>query len=502
MTTLTEKSIIKSRSGVYSDTSENRRKNRVGQKYGADGKSDDDSKDSKKESLTSEKELEAVNKVIQAIAAGKVNLPNAEVVKLYEKRRDLETKVKQATDENSKEKPESSKKEEPKKESEKKSSKVPERAKDYEVDGKKYKVWSDFEKRSTLAEDENGTVRALSTSGYVSSDKTIKKVIKEQFGAKEPEKKESRKDSKSEQLDKDIESIKVARDKESVGSERWKNLNNVWNQLMDKRQNQKLREEQKNKEKEPKQEAKETSKKINEAQKKDSGKKEEVDNLQRRKELSEKVERLIAEKKKKFPNPDIESPMSDEEKRLTKEIADTWSKINKLIQENRKTKEESKSEPKHDESEESYTRVKFEDVPNSGKVNLKKYLSEKMKKSADEAWGDISKIDTKGLQKMEKGLVEDFNRQFDDLPKSRRAEKLYAITKVKGELAKRGKETQSTETNKKSKMVTVSYREFNKQNQPVTKEKEVSEKGLQKFIEKIKEKDNFYDVLAYSRGDD
>lgn len=365
MTTLTEKSIIKSRSGVYSDTSENRRKNRVGQKYGADGKSDDNSKDSKKESLTPEKELEAVNKVIQAIAAGKVNLPNAEVVKLYEKRRDLETKVKQATDEKSKEKPESSKKAEPKKESEKKSSKAPEKAKDYEVDGKKYKVWSDFEKRSTLAEDENGTVRALSTSGYVSSDKTIKKVIKERFGAKEPDKKDSGKNSKSEQLDKDIESIKATRDKEPVGSERWKNLNNVWNQLMDKRQNQKLREKQKNEEKES-----------------SSSKKEE---------------------------PKV-------------------------------------SETEKVEESEVYTRVKFEDVPNSGKVNMKKYLSEKMKKSADEAWGDISKIDTKGLQKMEKGLVEDFNRQFDDLPKSRRAEKLYAITKVKGELAKRGKESQKTET--------------------------------------------------------
>lgn len=62
-----------------------------------------------------------------------------------------------------------------------------------------------------------------------------------------------------------------------------------------------------------------------------------------------------------------------------------------------------------------------------------------MKRSADEAWGDISRIDTEGLRKMERGMVEDFNRQFDDLPKSRRAEKLYAIMKVKGELAKRDK---------------------------------------------------------------
>lgn len=43
MTTLIEKSILnerleKSRSGTYSDTSENRRKHRVGQKYGSEKK--------------------------------------------------------------------------------------------------------------------------------------------------------------------------------------------------------------------------------------------------------------------------------------------------------------------------------------------------------------------------------------------------------------------------------------------------------------------------------
>lgn len=41
MTTLIEKSILnerleKSRSGIYADTSENRRKHRVGQKYGSE----------------------------------------------------------------------------------------------------------------------------------------------------------------------------------------------------------------------------------------------------------------------------------------------------------------------------------------------------------------------------------------------------------------------------------------------------------------------------------
>lgn len=180
-------------------------------------------------------------------------------------------------------------------------------------------------------------------------------------------------------------------------------------------------------------------------EKKEEPKKEEVNNLQRRKELSEKVERLISEKKKKFPNPDIESPMSDEEKRLTKEIADTWSEINKLIQENRKSKEESKSESKQGETEESYTRVKFEDVPNSGKVNLKKYLSEKVRKGVDEKWSNIKNIPTDNLKKMEKGLVNDLNKNFEAIKKSQRAELLYSIMKVKGELEKRGKESQKKE---------------------------------------------------------
>lgn len=111
-------------------------------------------------------------------------------------------------------------------------------------------------------------------------------------------------------------------------------------------------------------------------------------------------------------------------------------KPSQTVEQQKKVPSESQKET---ETEESFTRVKFDDVPNSGKVNLKKYLSEKMKHSADEAWGNIEKIDTEGLRKMERGAVEDFNRQFDDLPKSRRAEKLYGIMKIKGELEKRKK---------------------------------------------------------------
>lgn len=190
-----------------------------------------------------------------------------------------------------------------------------------------------------------------------------------------------------------------------------------------------------------------------EAVKQAKGEKPEKDNKAKRKELSEKVEKLIAEKKKKFPNPDISSPMSEEEKRLTKEIADVWSEINQLIREENKrekSKEEKKPEVKSEEkpkeeTEESYTRVKFEDVPNSGKVNLKKYLSEKVRKGVDEKWSNIKNIPTDNLKKMEKGLVNDLNKNFEAIKKSQRAELLYSIMKVKGELEKRGKESQKKE---------------------------------------------------------
>lgn len=108
-------------------------------------------------------------------------------------------------------------------------------------------------------------------------------------------------------------------------------------------------------------------------------------------------------------------------------------------------KEEPKKEETSEEVKESFTRVKFEDVPNSGKVNLKKYLSEKVRQGVDEKWSNIKNIPTDNLKKMEKGLVNDLNKNFEAIKKSQRAELLYSIMKVKGELEKRGKESQKKE---------------------------------------------------------
>lgn len=109
-------------------------------------------------------------------------------------------------------------------------------------------------------------------------------------------------------------------------------------------------------------------------------------------------------------------------------------------------KPENKDTSKSGDNEESYTRVKFDDLPNSGKVNLKKkYLTPKRKAAADNKLSDISKMDTSELKKMEKGLVNDLNKNFEAIKKSQRAELLYSIMKVKGELEKRGKESQKKE---------------------------------------------------------
>lgn len=470
MVTLTERTIMKSRSGVYSDTAENRRKHRVGQKYGAEKQSDDGEKTEKKETDPA-KELEAVNKVIAAINEGKLNLPAAEVMKLSEKKQKLEAAKNQA-------------------------------------------------------EKINAGVKANEEKKNAEEAKETSKKINE------AQKKESeQKESVYEKADRVLKEAPIGAEASGGGYGPFKKEKvGVWiNKVTGRKFNGSLAEH--------------IGGFSDFAIKKKL--KEEVDNLQRRKELSEKVERLISEKKKKFPNPDIESPMSDEEKRLTKEIADTWSEINKLIQENRKSKEESKSEPqkervslsgwegnsfsdtkkygedgvvesmavqavpnlkdkkyeysasvsaskvsfeaaeefhkeaedlksklfsspneaakaadkfankwnskdsksesKQGETEESYTRVKFEDVPNSGKVNLKKYLSEKVRKGVDEKWSNIKNIPTENLKKMEKGLVNDLNKNFEAIKKSQRAELLYSIMKVKGELESRGKETQKKE---------------------------------------------------------
>lgn len=318
MTTLIEKSILnerleKSRSGTYADTSENRRKHRVGQKYGSEKKEEEKPEKTSSNEKDPAKELEAVDKVIAAINEGKLKLPQEEIMVLIEKKNNLELAKRQAE-----------------------------------------KIHS---------------------------------------------------------------GVKANEEKRNAA------------------------------------EAKETSKKINEAQKE-----EKKPSLSKEKLESAKDGSSITIKNTQTGNTVISYTKKDDqwfsENSMTRgEVKASPEQVSKTVEGyNRKTYstkidlvEETKSEPKKEETEESYTRVKFEDVPNSGKVNLKKYLSEKVRKGVDEKWSNIKNIPTDNLKKMEKGLVNDLNKNFEAIKKSQRAELLYSIMKVKGELEKRGKESQKKE---------------------------------------------------------
>lgn len=50
------------------------------------------------------------------------------------------------------------------------------------VGGKVYKVWSDFIMRATYAENENGEVKSIKSSGYLSNELSIRKAIAIFFG--------------------------------------------------------------------------------------------------------------------------------------------------------------------------------------------------------------------------------------------------------------------------------------------------------------------------------
>lgn len=403
MVTLTERTIMKSRSGVYSDTSENRRKHRVGQKYGAEKQPDiddgssipdtlinkfdskdkiaikraiaDSKKDGKiryvfsspdgdigistnsngmgdellftigkekteKKESDPVKELEAVNKVITAINEGKLNLPAAEVMKLSEKKQKLEAAKKQAEKINS-------------------GVKANEEKKNAEEAKETSKKINEAQKKEAPKE-------KASKSEVASDGKSIQK-------------------RKVELLDKYHEDLEKMNKAYEQGQDR------IMKELDD-----------------------------------------EVDNKTRKE--------LWTSLKEKTNN------HNEATNKLWKEYESNLDKLEKEEDTHYdKLSEKEKDEVNLKEETEVYPRVKFDDVPNSGKVNLKKYLTDKVRKGVDEKWSSIKKIPTENLKKMEKGLVNDLNKNFEAIKKSQRAELLYSIMKVRGELESRGKETQKKE---------------------------------------------------------
>lgn len=342
MTTLIEKSILnerleKSRSGIYADTSENRRKHRVGQKYGSEKKEEEKPEKTSSNEKDPTKELEAVDKVIAAINEGKLKLPQEEIMVLIEKKNNLELAKRQAEKIHS-------------------------------------GVKANEEKRNAAEVKETSKKINEAQKEEEKTDKASDPIYQVQQKKKEASKKyDSKREEARQKYDKEADEIRSEIDKlyESDHPDAAKKRKELWNTL------------------------------------------------------KEKTNKYDAET----------SRLKDEYEAEYKKLDEAEDKLY-----DQRQKEETSKEVK-----ESFTRVKFEDVPNSGKVNLKKYLSEKVRKGVDEKWSNIKNIPTDNLKKMEKGLVNDLNKNFEAIKKSQRAELLYSIMKVKGELERRGKESQKKE---------------------------------------------------------
>lgn len=584
MTTLIEKSILnerleKSRSGIYADTSENRRKHRVGQKYGSEKKEEEKPEKTDPNKMSPEQQLEAINKVIAAVNEGKLKLPPEEINTLVAKKTMAEEAVKQAKGEK---KPE--KKEEPKKEATKPEAKSEGKQyasmdikeakkelvgkkitfKEYFFDGvdsykdaegeiKKVRLYGkekqpiaeiDFpngdgitisleqldkrkamqyeiefndskseepkqeasgqaseadkedlrEARKKLAYLQDNEERLIKRDGkekYEERLKQAKDEVAELKGEKpKEEKKPEAKSEEKEELDEDGELVTITNDKEKF--ERYRIFRDLHAARMkrgtspnlskmgylknsgdvNQKGNEKYYELQKEfgdkkyafkeETQEPKSEKKadkasdpiyQVQQKKKEASKKYDSKREEARQKYDKEadEIRSEIDKLYesdhpdaAKKRKELWNTLKEktNKYDAETSRLKDEYEAEYKKLDEAED---KLYDQRQKEETSEEVKESFTRVKFEDVPNSGKVNLKKYLLEKVRKGVDEKWSNIKNIPTDNLKKMEKGLVNDLNKNFEAIKKSQRAELLYSIMKVKGELEKRGKESQKKE---------------------------------------------------------
>lgn len=383
MTTLIEKSILnerleKSRSGIYADTSENRRKHRVGQKYGSEKKEEEKPEKTSSNEKDPAKELEAVDKVIAAINEGKLKLPQEEIMVLIEKKNNLELAKRQAEKIHS-------------------------------------GVKANEEKRNAAEAKEKAKLESKKKKEESSSKKSAEMDSGEKTDS--PKEKEKKADEKNSKKAGEVKERDKGKESKSEGTSDGKSLQKRKVELLDK-----YHEDLDKMNKAHEQEQDRIMKELDD----------EVDN-KKRKELWTSL-------KEKTNN------HNEAANRLWKEYESNLDKLEKEEDAHYdKLSEKEEDEVNLKEETEVYTRVKFDDVPNSGKINLKKYLSEKVRKGVDEKWSNIKNIPTENLKKMEKGLVNDLNKNFEAIKKSQRAELLYSIMKVKGELESRGKETQKKE---------------------------------------------------------
>lgn len=427
MTTLIEKSILnerleKSRSGTYSDTSENRRKHRVGQKYGSEKKEEEKPEKTDSNKMSPEQQLEAINKVIAAVNEGKLKLPPEEINTLVAKKTMAEEAVKQAKGEKKPEEKEESKKEATKPEA--------------KSEGKQYAPMDIKEAKKEL----------------VGKKITFKEYFFDGV--------DSYKDAEGE-----IKKVRLyGKEKQPIAEIDFPNGDGITISLeqLDKRKAMQYEIEfNDSKSEEPKQEASgqasdpiyQVQQKKKEASKKYDSKREEARQKYDKEadEIRSEIDKLYesdhpdaAKKRKELWNT-LKEKTNKYDAETTRLKDEYEAEYKKLDEAEDKLYDQRQKEETSEEVKESYTRVKFEDIPNSGKVNLKKYLSEKVRQGVDEKWSNIKNIPTDNLKKMEKGLVNDLNKNFEAIKKSQRAELLYSIMKVKGELEKRGKESQKKE---------------------------------------------------------
>lgn len=502
MTTLIEKSILnerleKSRSGTYSDTSENRRKHRVGQKYGSEKKEEEKPEKTDPNKMSPEQQLEAINKVIAAVNEGKLKLPPEEINTLVAKKTMAEEAVKQAKGEK---KPE--KKEEPKKEAAKPEAKS--KGKQYapmdikeakkELVGKKITFKEYFFDGVDSYKDAEGEIKKVRLYGKekqpiaeidfpngdgitISLEQLDKrKAMQYEIEFNDSKSEEPKQEASGQASEADKEDLREARKKLAYLQDNEERLiKRDGKEKYEERLKQAKDEVAKLKGEEPQEETKsEPKKEESRGEKKTDKASDPIYQVQqKKKEASKKYDSKREEARQKYDKEadeirsEIDKLYESDHPDAAKKRKELWNtlkeKTNKYDAETTRLKDEYEAEYKKlDEAEdklydqrqkeetseevkESYTRVKFEDVPNSGKVNLKKYLSEKVRQGVDEKWSNIKNIPTDNLKKMEKGLVNDLNKNFEAIKKSQRAELLYSIMKVKGELEKRGKESQKKE---------------------------------------------------------
>lgn len=502
MTTLIEKSILnerleKSRSGTYSDTSENRRKHRVGQKYGSEKKEEEKPEKTDPNKMSPEQQLEAINKVIAAVNEGKLKLPPEEINTLVAKKTMAEEAVRQAKGEK---KPE--KKEEPKKEATKPEAKS--EGKQYapmdikeakkELVGKKITFKEYFFDGVDSYKDAEGEIKKVRLYGKekqpiaeidfpngdgitISLEQLDKrKAMQYEIEFNDSKSEEPKQEASGQASEADKEDLREARKKLAYLQDNEERLiKRDGKEKYEERLKQAKDEVAKLKGEEPQEETKsEPKKEESRGEKKTDKASDPIYQVQqKKKEASKKYDSKREEARQKYDKEadeirsEIDKLYESDHPDAAKKRKELWNtlkeKTNKYDAETTRLKDEYEAEYKKlDEAEdklydqrqkeetseevkESYTRVKFEDVPNSGKVNLKKYLSEKVRQGVDEKWSNIKNIPTDNLKKMEKGLVNDLNKNFEAIKKSQRAELLYSIMKVKGELEKRGKESQKKE---------------------------------------------------------